>query len=80
MHVVANRLVTFWPISTIDFNVVFCWSLLLLLVDLGLFTDTHLLLVHVVLLPLTEAIGALFKLAQKQDVFINNFVAIIKVC
>jgi hypothetical protein len=33
-----------------------------------------------ILLPLMEAIGALFNFAQKQDIFINNFVAIIKVC
>jgi len=60
--------------------VVFCWSDLLLQANLGLFTDTHLLLIYVVLLPLMEAIGASFKFAQKQDVFINNFVVVIKVC
>jgi hypothetical protein len=54
-------------------------GMLLLQVKLGLLIDLHLLLRLVIVLPLMEAIGSLLKFAQRQDVPICDFIAIVKV-
>jgi hypothetical protein len=33
-----------------------------------------------ILFPLTEAIGSLLKFAQRRDIFILDFIAMVKVC
>jgi hypothetical protein len=43
-------------------------EMLLLHVNLGLFTNVHLLFGHAVMVPLMEEIGSLLKLVQRQGV------------
>jgi hypothetical protein len=54
-------------------------GMLLLQVKLGILTNLHLLLILAIMLPLMEAIGSLLKSAQRQDVSICDFIAIMKV-
>ncbi len=48
--------------------------------NVNLLCDLHTLLALSCLLPLMEVVNALIKFAQGRDVFIYNFVAIIKIC
>jgi hypothetical protein len=48
--------------------------------NLDLFCDLHMLLGLFCLLPLLEAVNFLIKYVQRRDVFIYDFVAIIKIC
>jgi len=49
-------------------------------VNLTLLMNMHLLFGLITMLPLMEAIGSLLKFMQRQDVFISNFIATVKVC
>ncbi len=49
-------------------------------VNLTFLTYMHLLIGLTTMLPLMEAIGSLLKFAQRQDVFIFDFIVAIKVC
>jgi hypothetical protein len=55
-------------------------GMLLLQVNLGLLTDLHLLFGLAIVLPLMEAFGSLLKFAQRWDVFIYDFIVVVKVC
>ncbi len=48
--------------------------------NLNLLCDLHTLPTLFYLLPLLEAINVLFKFVQGRDVFIRNFVTIVKIC
>jgi hypothetical protein len=52
---------------------------MLLQVNLGLFTNVHLFLGHVVMLALMDEVGSLLKFVQRQDVFICDFIATVEV-
>jgi len=54
-------------------------GMLLLQVNLGLLTNLHLLLGIITMLPLMERIGSLSKFAQRQNVFICDFIVTMKV-
>jgi hypothetical protein len=49
-------------------------------VNLTLLMDMHLLIGLVIMFPLMEVIGSLLKFAQRQYVFIFDFIAMVKVC
>jgi hypothetical protein len=49
-------------------------------INLTLLMDMHLLIGLVIMLPLMEAIGYLLKFAERQYVFISDFIAMVKVC
>ncbi len=48
--------------------------------NLNLLCDLHMLLGLSCLLPLLEIVHALIKFAQGRDIFICDFVAIVKIC
>ncbi len=48
--------------------------------NLNLLCDLHTLLALFYLLPLLEAINALFKFVQGKDIFICDFVTTVKIC
>jgi hypothetical protein len=71
--------VTMLGLSTFKLsNVVIYWNVVITS-QMGLLTDLHFLLRLVIMIPLMEAIGSLLKFAQRQDVSICNFIAIVKV-
>jgi hypothetical protein len=47
--------------------------------NLDLFCDLHMLMGMFCLLPLLESVNAIIKFAQRRDIFICDFVAIVKI-
>ncbi len=50
------------------------------LTNLGLLCEIHLLLGLACVLPLMESMQSLFKFAHKKDIFICDFITMMKVC